>query len=149
MAHDLVKHGLIPELVGRIPLIVALDDLDEESFVRILKEPKNSLYKQYSKLFELDGVKLEITPEAFSEIARLAKERKTSARGLRAIIEEFMMEYMYSIPDDASVEKLIITAEAVNRSGKALIKKKKPAVKSTASSKKTSATKTTKKKTAE
>ena len=149
VAHDLVKYGLIPELVGRIPLIVALDDLDEESFVRILKEPKNSLYKQYSKLFELDGVKLEITPEAFSEIARLAKERKTGARGLRAIIEEFMMEYMYSIPDDASVEKLIITAEAVNGSGKALIKKKKPAVKSTASSKKTSASKTTKKKTAE
>lgn len=121
VAHDLVKYGIIPELVGRIPVIVALDDLDEESFVRILKEPKNSLYRQYCRLFELDGVQLEIQDEAFQTIAKLAIEQKTGARGLRSIMEGFMLEYMYDLPDRSDVEKLVITPECVTKEGKALL----------------------------
>ncbi len=111
--HDLVKYGLIPELVGRIPVITALDPLNEEAYIRILKEPKNSLSKQYQKLFSMDGVELEITDGAYAEIAKLAAERNTGARGLRAIMEEFMQKYMYEIPSKENVAKLIITADAV------------------------------------
>ena len=126
IAHDLVKYGIIPELVGRIPVIVALDDLDEESFVRILKEPKNSLFRQYEKLFKLDGVELSITDDAFREIASMAIKRKTGARGLRSIMEEFMTDYMYELPDRKDVTKLVITAEAVRKQAKAgmVVKKK-------------------------
>lgn len=111
--HDLVKYGIIPELVGRIPVIVPLDPLDEKSLVRILKEPKNALSKQYQKLFELDGVKLEFRDAAFGEIARLAKERNTGARGLRSIMEGFLQEIMYQIPDRNDVAKVVITKGCV------------------------------------
>ena len=112
--HDLVKYGLIPELVGRIPVIVPLDPLDEESLVRILKEPKNAMSKQYRKLFEMDGVELEFLDEAYLEIAHLAKERNTGARGLRAIIEAFLQPIMYQVPDKTNLKKVIITKETVS-----------------------------------
>ena len=122
--HDLVKYGLIPELVGRIPVITALDPLNEEAYIRILKEPKNSLSKQYKKLFEMDGVELEITDEAYMEIAKLAAQRNTGARGLRAIMEEFMQKYMYEIPSRENVAKLVITADAVKNLSDAQIVEK-------------------------
>lgn len=119
--HDLVKYGLIPELVGRIPVITALDPLDEQAYIRILKEPKNSLSKQYQKLFEMDGVELEITDKAYAQIAKMASQRNTGARGLRAIMEELMLEYMYEIPSNPKIKKLIITDKAVKKTGKAEI----------------------------
>ena len=112
-AHDIVKYGIIPELVGRLPVIVALDNLDEESLVRILKEPKNALYKQYQKLLSLDGIELVFEDAAFNEIAKLAIERKTGARGLRAILEGIMMKPMYSLPSEDGIEKVIVTPEFV------------------------------------
>ncbi len=112
--HDLIKYGLIPELVGRIPVIVPLDPLDEEGLVRILTEPKNALTRQYQKLFEFDGVALQFAPDALTEIARLARERNTGARGLRAILEGFLQKIMYEIPDRRDVEKVIITKDAVS-----------------------------------
>ncbi len=111
--HDLVKYGIIPELVGRIPVIVPLDPLDEKNLVRILTEPKNALSKQYVKLFELDGVTLEFRQDALLEIARLARERNTGARGLRAILEGFLQKIMYEIPDRTDVEKVVITKDTV------------------------------------
>ena len=110
MAHDVVKYGLIPELVGRLPVIVALDNLDEAALVRILKEPKNAIYKQYQKLLEMDGITLEFTDDAFEAIAHLAVERKTGARGLRSIIEGIMIKPMYDLPSRPDVEKVIINA---------------------------------------
>ncbi len=124
-AHDLVKYGLIPELVGRLPMIVSLDALDEDAFCRILTEPKNSIVKQYRKLFEMDGIKLEIKDDAIREIARLAKERKTGARGLRAIMEGIMLDYMYSLPSDKTVEKITFTSDVVKGEKKARITRKK------------------------
>jgi len=109
IAHDVVKYGIIPELVGRLPVIVALDNLDESALVRIIKEPKNALYKQYQKLFEMDGIILEFEDAAFDEIARLAVERKTGARGLRSILETVMMKPMYELPGRDDVEKVIVT----------------------------------------
>ena len=110
IAHDVVKYGLIPELVGRLPVIVALDNLDESALVRIIKEPKNALYKQYQKLIEMDGIALEFEDSAFEAIAHLAIERKTGARGLRSILEGIMMKPMYELPSRNDVEKVIITA---------------------------------------
>ena len=124
-AHDLVKYGLIPELVGRMPMIVALDPLDEDAFCRILSEPRNSLIKQYQKLFEMDDVKLEFKPDAIREIARLAKERNTGARGLRAIMEGIMLDYMYTVPSDKTIEKITFTADAVKGEKKAKVTKRK------------------------
>ena len=112
-AHDVVKYGLIPELVGRLPVIVSLDNLDEEALVRIIKEPKNALYKQYQKLFELDGIELEFDDEAFRAIAHLAIERNTGARGLRSIVEGILIKPMYELPSDKTVEKVIVTAKYV------------------------------------
>ena len=112
-AHDVVKYGLIPELVGRLPVIVSLDNLDEDALVRIIKEPKNALYKQYQKLFKLDGIELEFEDDAFRAIAHLAIERNTGARGLRAIIEGIMMKPMYELPSDKTVTKVIVTAKYV------------------------------------
>ena len=111
--HDIVKYGLIPELVGRIPVMVALTELDEEALVRIIKEPKNSLIKQYIKLFEMDNVILDFDDDALQEIAKKAIDRNTGARGLRSIMEELMMKLMYEIPSDEAVEKVIITADCV------------------------------------
>ena len=115
---DLVTYGFIPELVGRIPVIVNLEELDKEAFIRILQEPKNSLVKQYTKIFEMDGVSLTFTPEALEMVADLAVKRKTGARGLRSIMENMMLDIEYelpSIPDsEKSGRKLIITPEYVN-----------------------------------
>lgn len=112
MPQDFVKYGLIPEFVGRVPVCVALDALDEETLVRILTEPKNAIIKQYKKLFELDGVELEFEDEAIRIIAKRSLERKTGARGLRAIMESVMMESMYKVPTDTQILKCIITKEA-------------------------------------
>lgn len=111
--HDLVKYGLIPELVGRIPLITTLTPLDTEALVRILTEPKNALTKQYKKLFAMDGVELEFEEPAIRAIAELAEKRNTGARGLRAITEELMTGLMFSLPDDHDLKKVIITKDVV------------------------------------
>ena len=113
-SHDIVKYGLIPELVGRIPVTVALDDLDEDMLIRILTEPKNSIIKQYVKLIGLDGVKLSFTPDALSAIAAKAIERNTGARGLRSIMESIMLDIMYTVPSDTDVEEIIIDKDTVN-----------------------------------
>ncbi len=110
---DLIRYGLIPEFVGRLPVITTLDELTEEDLVRILTEPKNSLIKQYTKLFELDGVSLEFTEDAIEEIAREAIRRKTGARGLRAIMEEVMMDIMFEIPSMGRVKKVIVDIDTV------------------------------------
>ncbi len=112
-AHDIVKFGLIPELVGRLPVIVSLTELDNDALVRILKEPKNAVLKQYMKLFSIDGVKLSFTDDALIAIAELATEQKTGARGLRSIIEGFMTKIMYEIPSRDDVDEVIITKECV------------------------------------
>jgi len=110
---DLVKFGLIPEFVGRMPINVALEGLDEEALKRILKEPKNALIKQYKRLFDLDGVKLSFEEDAVDSIAKMAMERKTGARGLRSIMEQAMMDVMYRIPSDETIEECVITKNAV------------------------------------
>ena len=115
--HDLVKFGLIPEFVGRVPICVSLRGLDREALIRILKEPKNSLTKQYDKLFELDGVQLEFQDEALETVARKSLERKTGARGLRAIMEHTLMDLMYKTPSDDTIRKCIVTKEAVEGTG--------------------------------
>ncbi len=110
---DLVKFGLIPEFVGRVPINVTLQGLDKEALVRILKEPKNALIKQYRKLFDMDGVNLSFEEEAVEAIAAKAFERKTGARGLRSILEGILMDTMYEIPSDESIEECVITKETV------------------------------------
>ena len=112
MPQDLMKFGLIPEFVGRVPVTVTLDMLDEDALVRILQEPKNALIKQYKKLFELDNVELEIEEEAARVIAKQTLERKTGARGLRAIMEKIMTDIMYEIPSEENIAKCIITKGA-------------------------------------
>lgn len=113
--HDIVKYGLIPELVGRLPVIVSLDSLDEAALVRILTEPKNALVKQYQKLVGMDGAELVFEEGAVKAIARLAIERNTGARGLRAIIEDIMTDIMYDVPSKSNVSKVIITEDVVNK----------------------------------
>ncbi|CDF44978.1 aTP-dependent Clp protease ATP-binding subunit ClpX [Roseburia sp. CAG:100] len=110
---DLTKYGLIPEFVGRVPIVVSLEGLDKSALVRILREPKNALIKQYQKLFELDDVKLSFEPDAIDAIAEKALERKTGARGLRSIMENIMMDVMYEIPSDDTIESCVITKEEV------------------------------------
>ena len=112
--HDLLKFGIIPELVGRMPVITSLQSLTQEDLVRILVEPKNALTKQYQRLLELDNVELEIQPEALKVVAQKALDRQIGARGLRAIMESVMTKIMYTIPSDLSIRKVIITPEAVN-----------------------------------
>ena len=121
MPEDFIKFGLIPEFIGRVPVVVTLDSLDEEALIRILKEPKNSLTKQYDKLFELDGVELEFQDEALEIVARKSLERKTGARGLRSIMEHTLMDLMYRTPSDDTIRKCIITKEAVEGTGEAEI----------------------------
>ena len=111
---DLTKYGLIPEFVGRLPVIVTLDGLDEEALVRILTEPKNALCKQYEKLLELDGVQLTFEEDAIREIAKQAITRKTGARGLRAIIEDCMLDTMFELPGQTEINACVIDREAVN-----------------------------------
>lgn len=122
---DLVKQGIIPELIGRLPIITTLQDLDEEALISILKEPKNSIVKQYKKLFDIENVELEFTEEALKKIAALAIERKIGARGLRAIIEQTMLELMYEVPSDDEIVKVTITEDTVLDSSKAIIERKK------------------------
>ena len=119
---DLLKYGLIPEFVGRLPIVASLDPLDESALVKILKEPKNSLVKQFKKLFELDNVELEIDDEALIEVARKAIERKTGARGLRSILEETMMDIMYDIPSRDDVSAILINKDCIIKKSEPLIK---------------------------
>ncbi|HEY8344680.1 MAG TPA: ATP-dependent Clp protease ATP-binding subunit ClpX [Bacillota bacterium] len=121
MPEDLLKFGLIPEFVGRLPIVVTLDALDEDALVKILVEPKNALVKQYKKVLELDGVELEFTPEALTAIARLAITRNTGARGLRAIIEKLMTDLMFEIPSRSDIKKVVITKEMVEEGKKPII----------------------------
>ena len=111
--HDIVKFGLIPELIGRIPVIVSLTDLDEDALVRIIREPKNSLIKQYAKLFEMDNIKLTFEDDALRAIAHLAIERNTGARGLRSIMESMMQQTMFEVPSRDDVAEVVITAQTV------------------------------------
>jgi len=113
MPEDLVKHGLIPELIGRLPIITTLENLDEEALIKILKEPKNALIKQYQKFFEYEDVQLEFKDETLVKIAREAIRRKIGARGLRSIMEALMLDLMYEIPSRDDIKKVIITEEAL------------------------------------
>ncbi|MBQ0083618.1 MAG: ATP-dependent Clp protease ATP-binding subunit ClpX [Clostridiales bacterium] len=124
---DLVKFGMIPELVGRLPVITSLKTLDKETLIRIMTEPKNSIVKQYQALFALDGVELEFEPSALEAVADMAISRKTGARGLRAIIENTLKDIMYAAPSDNSISKIIINENTVN-GGEPEIKHKKKAV---------------------
>jgi ATP-dependent Clp protease ATP-binding subunit ClpX len=118
---DLMKFGLIPEFIGRVPITVTLEGLDKEALIRILKEPKNAIIKQYKKLFEFDEVKLDVEEDAVEEIARLAFERKTGARGLRSIMEKVMMDVMYEIPSDDNIAACTLTKAAVDGTAKPLV----------------------------
>ncbi len=115
LPEDLLKYGLIPEFVGRLPIIVTLDALDEDALIRILTEPRNALVKQYEKLFELDGVSLEFSQDALRGVAEEALKRNTGARGLRSILEEVMLEVMYDIPSRNDIAKCIITKETIQK----------------------------------
>jgi ATP-dependent Clp protease ATP-binding subunit ClpX len=112
---DLLKFGLIPEFVGRLPIVATLEDLNEDVLVRILSEPKNALVKQYHSLFELEGADLEFTPDALKAVAKKAMARKTGARGLRSILEAALLEVMYELPDHQGVDKIIVTKEAIEQ----------------------------------
>ncbi len=112
---DLLKFGMIPELIGRLPVITVLDSLNEEALKLILREPKNALIKQYKALFDMDGVELSFDDEAVSAIAKLAMERETGARGLRTIVEDIMLDIMYEIPSDPTIEKVLITKGCVEK----------------------------------
>lgn len=121
MPQDFIKFGLIPEFIGRVPVVVSLDALDEDALVRILQEPKNSLVKQYKALMDMDGVDLEFEPDALREVAKTAMERKTGARGLRSVIEKTMMDVMYEAPSNENMKKCVITKEAVTGKGKPVV----------------------------
>jgi ATP-dependent Clp protease ATP-binding subunit ClpX len=111
--HDLLKFGIIPELIGRLPVVATLDTLDRSDLVRILTEPKNAMTKQYQVLMRYDGVKLEFEPEALEAVADKAIERKIGARGLRSVMESVMGEVMYTVPSDPTVNRVVVTAESV------------------------------------
>ena len=118
---DLIKYGLIPEFVGRMPILATLEDLDEQSLVKILKEPKNSLLKQYKRLFEFENVKLTFKDESVVEIAKKAISKKTGARGLRSIIEALLLKTMFKLPTMENVEEVIIDKSVVQNSSEPLI----------------------------
>ncbi len=127
--HDLVKYGLIPELIGRIPVVTVLQELDKDALVRIMTEPKNSIVKQYTKLFEMDNVEIEFQPKALEAIAEITLERKTGARGLRSVFENILNELMFTVPSDFSIEKIIVTEESVRNNTQPLLRsnsKRKP-----------------------
>ena len=113
LPEDLLKFGLIPEFVGRLPMVVSLESLDQNALINILSQPKNALVKQYSKLFEIDNVELEFTDDALKAIADEAIARKTGARGLRAIVEDLMIDVMFDVPSDENISKVIITEESI------------------------------------
>jgi ATP-dependent Clp protease ATP-binding subunit ClpX len=118
---DLVRFGLIPEFIGRLPVTAMLEELDEAALVSILTEPKNAVVKQYQKLFEFDGIDLEFTPEAIAEVAKTALNRKTGARGLRAILEQVMLDVMYDLPGNEKIAKCIVTKEAITGEDKPIL----------------------------
>ena len=117
LPQDFIKFGMIPEFVGRVPIVVSLDELDKDALVRILTEPKNAIVKQYQGLFGLDDVALSFTPEAIEAIAEKTIKRKTGARGLRAIMERAMQDLMYRIPSDDTIETCLVTKETIDGSG--------------------------------
>lgn len=119
---DLLKYGLIPEFIGRVPIVVSLEDLDVESLVKILQEPKNSLLKQYQKLFELDGVKLTFEDEAVREIAEKAYKQETGARGLRTILEDLLLDVMFEIPSKDNIKEVIVSKGAIKDKKKLIYK---------------------------
>jgi ATP-dependent Clp protease ATP-binding subunit ClpX len=118
---DLIKFGLIPELVGRLPVVASLAELSEEALVEILVKPKNALIKQYQRLFEMDGVELEVRPQALKAIAKKALERKTGARGLRSIIEQALLDVMFELPTTPNLEKVVVDENVISDSGKPLL----------------------------
>ncbi|MEK9597029.1 MAG: ATP-dependent protease ATP-binding subunit ClpX, partial [Rhodospirillaceae bacterium] len=118
---DLLKFGLIPEFVGRLPVVATLEDLDEEALVEILTKPKNALVKQYQRLFEMEDVQLEFRTDALSAIARKAIERKTGARGLRSILENILLDPMYDLPSSDDVEEIVINGDVVDAGAKPLL----------------------------
>lgn len=124
LPEDLLKYGLIPEFIGRLPIIATLNDLDENALIKVLTEPKNALIKQYITLFDMEGVKLTVTDEALRAIARKAIERKTGARGLRSIMEGLLLNLMYDIPDKKDVSEIIINEKAVNGESEPLLIRK-------------------------
>lgn len=129
--HDLVKYGLIPELIGRIPVVTVLDELDKDALVRIMTEPKNSIVKQYTKLFEMDDVVLEFEKGALNAIADITLERKTGARGLRSVFENILGDLMFSVPSDCTIEKIVVTEDCVKNNTSPLIrtdKNRKPVI---------------------
>ena len=118
---DLIKYGLIPEFVGRVPIVVGLNALDENALVKILSEPKNALVKQYKYQFELDGVDLEFEDDALRAVAAKAIQLNTGARGLRAILEDVLLELMFEIPSDGDIEKVIVTKGAIEKTEKPIV----------------------------
>ena len=120
--HDLVKYGLIPELIGRVPVVTVLDELDKEALVRIMTEPKNSIVKQYTKLFEMDNVALEFEKGTLDAIADITLERKTGARGLRSVFENILGDLMFSVPSDCTIEKIVVTEDCVKNNTSPLIR---------------------------
>jgi ATP-dependent Clp protease ATP-binding subunit ClpX len=129
-ADDLTQFGLIPEFIGRLPVVAPLDPLDEEALVRIMTEPRNALVRQYQKLFEMEGAELDFEPDALKEIARLAKSRETGARGLRSIVEDIMLDVMFDLPDQDRKGKHTVTADVVRK--KVPLSIRKPAEKMSA-----------------
>ncbi len=126
MPQDFIKFGLIPEFIGRVPVVVTLNPLDEEALIRILKEPKNSLVRQYHKLFEMDGVELSFDEEALNRMAQKALDRKTGARGLRSIMEETVMDLMFTIPSDETIRTCLVTKDAVDKISEPIITRGEP-----------------------
>jgi ATP-dependent Clp protease ATP-binding subunit ClpX len=118
---DLVRYGLIPEFVGRLPMIATLDELDLDALVRIIREPKNALTKQYQKLFEMEGVEIQFRDEALRAIAKKAQDRKTGARGLRSIMEAVLLDTMYKIPSLENVSKVVIDAAVIEGESEPLL----------------------------
>ena len=129
LPQDLIKFGLIPEFIGRVPVVTTLNELDKEALIRILKEPKNALIKQYRKLFAYDDVKLTFEDEAIEAIADLAVARKTGARGLRSIMEKVMMDVMFTIPSDKSIKECVITKASVTEGAAPLVIRESPELK--------------------
>ena len=118
---DLVKFGLIPEFVGRLPVVATLEELDAEALVRILTEPKNALTKQYSRLLEMEEVEVDFRQDALTEVARQAMERKTGARGLRSILENVLLDTMYDIPSDKTITKVVVDGSVIRGDSEPLI----------------------------
>jgi ATP-dependent Clp protease ATP-binding subunit ClpX len=122
-SEDLLEYGLIPELIGRLPVVTVLDELSDEAMLQILTEPKNSLIRQYQKVFQMENIELEITPEALNEVVKIARKRKTGARALRGIFEERMLEIMYEAPSYRNVAKIIITDDCIANNAPPIIER--------------------------